>query len=104
MLFAFNNTTLQFERKFVDAMASRARGEISNRELIKAILIYKVFNPVLFTTFLSNLSFMTLIRGLTGDDDDGVEKFGIDMLTSILFDNLAEYGRTGVIASTIGSF
>lgn len=104
MLFAFNNTTLQFERKFVDAMASRARGEISNRELIKAILIYKVFNPVLFTTFLSNLSFMTLIRGLTGDDDDGVEKFGIDMLTSILFANLAAYGGTGVIASTIGSF
>lgn len=104
MLFAFNNTTLQFERKFVDAMASRARGEISNRELIKAILIYKVFNPVLFTTFLSNLSFMTLIRGLAGDDDDGVEKFGIDMLTSILFANLAAYGGTGVIASTIGSF
>lgn len=104
MLFAFNNTTLQFERKFVDVMASRARGEISNRELIKAILIYKVFNPVLFTTFLSNLSFMTLIRGLTGDDDDGVEKFGIDMLTSILFANLAAYGGTGVIASTIGSF
>ena len=104
MMFAFNNTTLQFERKFVDAMASRARGEISTKEFVKAILIYKVFNPVLFTTFLSNLSFMTFIRGLTGDDDDGVEKFGVDILTSILFANLAAYGYLGMGLSTIGSF
>lgn len=104
MMFAFNNTTLQYERKFVDAMASRARGDISNKEFVKALLIYKVFNPILFTSFLSNLSFMTLIRGLTGDDDDGVAKFGTDIISSMLFANLAAYGYLGMGLSTICSF
>ena len=104
MIFAFNNTTLQYERKFVDAMASKARGDISTKEFVKALLIYKVFNPILFTTFLTNLSFMTLIRGLMGDDEDGVEKFGVDVISSILFANLAAYGYLGMGLSTIGSF
>lgn len=104
MIFAFNNTTLQYERKFVDAMASRARGDISIKEFVKALLIYKVFNPILFTSFLSNLSFMTLIRGLMGDDEDGVEKFGIDAISAILFANLAAYGYLGMGLTTIGSF
>ncbi len=104
MMFAFNNTTLQYERKFVDAMASRARGDIGNKEFVKALLIYKVFNPILFTSFLSNLSFMTLIRGLTGDDDDGVAKFGTDLISSMLFANLAAYGYLGMGLSTICSF
>lgn len=104
MMFAFNNTTLQYERKFVDAMASRARGDIGNKEFVKALLIYKVFNPILFTSFLSNLSFMTLIRGLTGDDDDGVVKFGTDIISSMLFANLAAYGYLGMGLSTICSF
>lgn len=104
MMFAFNNTTLQYERKFVDAMASRARGDIGNKEFVKALLIYKVFNPILFTSFLSNLSFMTLIRGLTGDDDDGVAKFGTDIISSMLFANLAAYGYLGMGLSTICSF
>lgn len=104
MMFAFNNTTLQYERKFVDAMASRARGDISTKEFVKALLIYKVFNPILFTSFLSNLSFMTLIRGLAGDDDDGVAKFGTDLVSSMLFANLAAYGYLGMGLSTICSF
>ena len=104
MIFAFNNTTLQYERKFVDAMASKARGDISTKEFVKALLIYKVFNPILFTTFLTNLSFMNLIRGLMGDDEDGVEKFGIDVISSILFANLAAYGYLGMGLSTICSF
>lgn len=104
MIFAFNNTTLQYERKFVDAIASKARGDISTKEFVKALLIYKVFNPILFTSFLSNLSFMTLIRGLFGDDDDGVEKFGVDLISSMLFANLAAYGYMGMALSTIGSF
>ena len=104
MMFAFNNTTLQYERKFVDAMASRARGDIGNKEFVKALLIYKVFNPILFTSFLSNLSFMTLIRGLIGDDDDGVAKFGTDIISSMLFANLAAYGYLGMGLSTICSF
>ena len=104
MMFAFNNTTLQYERKFVDAMASRARGDIDNKEFVKALLIYKVFNPILFTSFLSNLSIMTLIRGLTGDDDDGVAKFGTDIISSMLFANLAAYGYLGMGLSTICSF
>lgn len=104
MIFAFNNTTLQYERKFVDAMASKARGDISTKEFVKALLIYKVFNPILFTSFLSNLSFMTLIRGLFGDDEDGVEKFGVDIISSMLFANLAAYGYMGMALSTIGSF
>lgn len=104
MMFAFNNTTLQYERKFLDAIASRARGDISTKEFVKALLIYKVFNPLLFSSFLTNLSFMTLIRGLSGGDDDGVEKFGVDVISSMLFANLAAYGYLGMGLSTIGAF
>lgn len=104
MMFAFNNTTLQYERKFLDAIASRARGDITTKEFVKAILIYKVFNPLLFSSFLTNLSFMTLIRGLSGGDDDGVEKFGVDVVSSMLFANLAAYGYLGMGLSTIGTF
>ena len=104
MMFAFNNTTLQYERKFLDAIASRARGDISTNEFVKALLIYKVFNPLLFSSFLTNLSFMTLIRGLSGGDDDGVEKFGVDVISSMLFANLAAYGYLGMGLSTIGAF
>jgi len=104
MMFAFNNATLQYERKFVDALASKARGDISTKEFVKALLIYKVFNPILFTSFLTNLSFMTLIRGLIGDDDDGIEKFGVDLIASMLFANLSAYGYLGMGLSTIGSF
>lgn len=104
MMFAFNNTTLQYERKFLDAIAARSRGDISTKEFVKALLIYKVFNPLLFSSFLTNLSFMTLIRGLSGGDDDGVEKFGVDVVSSMLFANLAAYGYLGMGLSTIGTF
>lgn len=104
MMFAFNNTTLQYERKFLDAIAARARGDISTKEFVKIILIYKVFNPLLFSSFLTNLSFMTLIRGLSGGDDDSIEKFGVDVVSSMLFANLAAYGYLGMGLSTIGTF
>ena len=105
MMFAFNNTTLQYERKFMDAVASRSRGEISNKEFIKAILIYKVINPVLFSSFLTNLSIMQLVGSLIrGDDDDALERFGIDAVSSMIFANMGAYGFAGMAFMTIGRF
>ena len=105
MMFAFNNTTLQYERKFMDAIASRSRGEISNKEFIKAILIYKVINPVLFSSFLTNLSIMQLVGSLIrGDDDDALERFGIDAVSSMIFANMGAYGFAGMAFMTIGRF
>lgn len=106
MMFAFNNTTLQYERKFVDAVASKARGEIDTRTFIKAVLIYKVFNPIIFTSFLGNLSFMQLIGSLTnGDgDDDALAKFGIDATSAMVFANMGAYGFAGMAFTTFGRF
>ena len=45
-MFAFNNTSLQYERKFLDALASRARGDISQKDMKKEkrqILLMKIY-------------------------------------------------------------
>lgn len=105
MMFAFNNTNLQYERKFLDAISARTKGEIDNKELIKAILLYRVFNPILFTSFLGNLSFMQLIGSLIrGDDDDSLSKFGIDAISSVIFANMGAYGFAGMGISTLLQF
>lgn len=101
MMFAFNNTSLQYERKFLDALASRARGDISQKDMIKAILIYKVFNPIIFTSFLGNLSLMQLIGSLMrGDDDDTLARFGIDAASAVVFSNMGAYGFAGMGITT----
>lgn len=101
MMFAFNNTSLQYERKFLDALASRARGDISQKDMIKAILIYKVFNPIIFTSFLGNLSLMQLIGSLMrGDDDDTLARFGIDVGSAVVFSNMGAYGFAGMGITT----
>lgn len=76
MYFAFRNTDIQYERKFIDAIIKYSRGDINKTQFVKTILIYKVLNPVLFTSFLQNMSLIYLFNGLLGfaggeDDDKG---------------------------------
>ena len=76
MYFAFRNTDIQYERKFIDAIIKYSKGDINKTQLVKTILIYKVLNPVLFTSFLQNMSLIYLFNGLFGfagggDDDKG---------------------------------
>ena len=102
MVFAFNNTNFQYERKFVDALANYNKGSINKQEFIKAFLVYKVFNPIMFSSFLTNLSIMTLIQNLFGGgDDDPFQTFGADVLTSIALSNWKAYGMLGVLANSL---
>lgn len=104
MIFAFNNTNFQYERKFVDAMANLAKGGISKEEFIKSFLIYKVFNPILFTSFLSDLSLLILLQNMFGGgDDDPLASFGSDIINAILLSNWKAYGFLGIIANSIVS-
>ena len=103
MVFAFNNTNLQYERKWVDAISNYVKGDISKREFLKAFAIYKVFNPILFTSFLTNLSLSSLIMGLAGGDDDALLNFGGDIFAAIICSNLKAYGFLGIIANAITS-
>ena len=52
MFFAFRNTDMQYERKFVDTLIQAKKGEIGKKEAIKKLFIYKIFNPFMFTSFL----------------------------------------------------
>jgi hypothetical protein len=105
MVFAFNNTSLQYERKFLDAVSARTKGEINNKEFIKAVLLYKVFNPIIFTSFLGNLSLMQLIGSLMrGDDDNALARFGIDATSAMVFSNMGAYGCTGMALTTVLRF
>ena len=104
MIFAFNNTNFQYERKFVDSMANLAKGDISNEEFMKSFLIYKVFNPILFTSFLSDLSLLMLFQNMFGGgDDDPLSAFGADIISSILLSNWKAYGILGTLANSIVS-
>lgn len=104
MIFAFNNTNFQYERKFVDSMANLAKGDISNEEFMKSFLIYKVFNPILFTSFLSDLSLLMLFQNMFGGgDDDPLSAFGADIISSILLSNWKAYGVLGNLANSIVS-
>lgn len=104
MFFAFNNTNFQYERKFVDSMANLAKGDISKEEFMKSFLIYKVFNPILFTSFLSDLSLLMLFQNMFGGgDDDPLSAFGADIISSILLSNWKAYGVLGTFANSIVS-
>ena len=104
MFFAFNNTNFQYERKFVDSMANLAKGDISKEEFMKSFLIYKIFNPILFTSFLSDLSLLMLFQNIFGGgDDDPLSAFGSDIISSIMLSNWKAYGVLGTLANSIVS-
>lgn len=104
MIFAFNNTNFQYERKFVDAMANLAKGDISKEEFMKSFLIYKIFNPILFTSFLSDLSLLILFQNMFGGgDDDPLASFVSNIINAILLSNWKAYGFLGIIANSIVS-
>ena len=99
--FAFNNTNLQYERKFIDALSKLSKGDITTAQFAKSYLIYKVLNPIMFTSILGNLSLLELMRALIGGDDDpnkALQTFGSDILLAIMLGSLGAYGLAGLIA------
>ena len=99
--FAFNNTNLQYERKFIDAMSKLSKGDITTAQFAKSYLIYKVLNPIMFTSILGNLSLLELMRALIGGDDDpekALQNFGSDILLAVMLGSLGAYGLAGLIA------
>ena len=102
MFFAFRNTDIQYERKFIDTLIQLKRGDIPKKEGIKKLFIYKIFNPFMFTSFLQNLSIVALIRGaFAGDDpDDVVGGFLKSAVEAVMLGGMTAYGFAGFIASS----
>ena len=103
MIFAFRNTDIQYERKFIDTVIQLQKGDISKKDAIKKILIYKIFNPFMFTSFLQNLSIVALVRGLfAGDDPDDIAgNFLKSAVEACLLGGFNAYGFAGFIASSV---
>lgn len=103
MFFAFKNTTIQYERKFVDTLIQAKKGEISRGEVIKKLFIYKVLNPFLFTSFLQNLSVIALFRSIFAGDDpeDYIVSFLNSCVEAAALSGMGAYGFAGFIASAI---
>ena len=102
--FAFNNTNLQYERKFIDALSKFSKGDITSENFAKSLIIYKVLNPIMFVSLLGNLSALELVRALTGGDDEpekALQNFGGDILLAIMLGSLGAYGIAGLIALSL---
>lgn len=103
MFFAFRNTDIQYERKFVDTLIQLKRGDIPKKEGIKKLFIYKIFNPFMFTSFLQNLSIIALVRAaFAGDDPDDIAgNFLKSAVEAVLLGGMTAYGFAGYIASSV---
>jgi hypothetical protein len=103
MIFAFQNTSIQYERKFVDTLIQAKKGEISKAEAIKKLFIYKILNPIMFTSFLGNLSLLAFFRGILGGDDGDDTVLGLlrNMIEAICISGMGAYGFAGFFASAI---
>jgi len=75
--FAFSNTPNQYCRKMADSMYMYYHGDIDKKQLAKNLMIYGVFNPLLYTSFTS----LALLTGIvSGDWDDLAD----DIIMSLL--------------------
>lgn len=101
MIFAFQNTTIQYERKFIDTLIQAKKGELSKSEAAKKLFIYKILNPIMFTSFLGNLSLLALFRGLAGGDDDEPAGFLKSVIESIFLSGFGAYGFAGFFSSAV---
>ena len=103
MFFAFRNTDMQYERKFIDTLIQGKKGEIGKKELIKKVFIYKILNPFMFTSFLQNMALIAFFRGIfAGDDPDEVIFGGLrNAIEAIMLGGLNAYGFAGFIASSV---
>lgn len=103
-IFAFNNTNLQYERKFIDALSRFSKGDMTTLQFAKSYMIYKVLNPIMFTSLLGNLSLLELANVLMGGDDEpqnALRRFGTDLLLAIMLGSLGAYGIAGLLAIAI---
>nr|DAN07825.1 MAG TPA: crystallin beta/gamma motif-containing protein [Caudoviricetes sp.] len=103
MFFAFRNTDIQYERKFIDAIIKASKKDIDNKQLVKTILIYKVLNPIMFTSFLQNMSLIYLFNvliGFAGGGDDDKSKVAGHFLRDVVM----ALGVAGTNAYGLGGF
>lgn len=103
IFFAFRNTEIQFERKVIDANLQLRRGDITKGEWAKKVFIYKIMNPIMFTSWLTNLGLLQLSRALfIGDDPEGelLNLMG-DSVLAILLSSCNAYGMAGMLVSAV---
>ena len=99
MFWAFRNAEFQYERKVLDSIVKASRGDISKKQMVKTIFIYRVLNPILFTNILQQMSLIALLRAF-GDGDDPEEilkKMGINTILALLTCNLSHWGYLGIM-------
>ena len=107
MFFAFRNTDIQYERKFIDSIIKASKGDITKKQLVKTIMIYKVLNPVMFTSFLQNMSLIYLFNALFGfgngedDKEKAVKKTVMDIIMALGVAGLNAYGMGGFCVNAI---
>ena len=102
MFFAFRNTDIQYERKFIDSIIKASKGDITKKQLVKTIMIYKVLNPVMFTSFLQNMSLVYLFNALFGFGDGGDDKE--KAVGKTVMDIIMALGVAGTNAYGMGGF
>lgn len=99
MFWAFRNAEFQYERKVLDSIVKASRGDISKKQMVKTIFIYRVLNPILFTNILQQMSLIAILRAF-GDGDDPEEilkKMGINTILALLTCNLSHWGYLGIM-------
>ena len=101
LFFAFRNTAIQYERKTVDTAIQLAKGDISKGQAIKKIMIYKVLNPILFTSILGNLSLVAFLRALFDGDDDAILNLIKDFAQAVGLSGNNGYGMAFVIINAV---
>lgn len=103
IFFAFRNTEIQFERKVVDANLQLKRGDISAKQWFKTVFIYKIMNPIMFTSFLTNLGLLRLSRALFLGDDPEDELLSLlgDGALAILLSTCNAYGMAGMLVGAV---
>lgn len=103
MFFAFRNTDMQYERKFIDTLIQGKKGEIGKKELIKKVFIYKILNPFMFISFLQNMDLIAFFRGIFAGDDPDETIIGLlkSAVEAFALAGLNAYGHAGFLASSV---
>lgn len=99
MFWAFRNAEFQYERKVLDSIVKASRGDISKKQMVKTIFIYRVLNPILFTNILQQMSLIAILRAF-GDGDapeEILKKMGINTILALLTCNLSHWGYLGIM-------
>lgn len=106
MMFAFNNTNLQYQRKWIEALSNFVKSDKKKddiQQFVKSALIYKVWNPIMFGSFVNDLSILALFNSLAGggDDDNPFATFLSDCGISIISSMFGGVGFVGMLLTEL---